>query len=228
MTVTPQLPLALRWAPEFALEHYIHSDSAQAKLIDGFMHARTPRALLLTGAAGVGKSYLLRAMQAERRDALLRADPGEVPAELAVSSLVLNDRLDAALGTLELEHALFHDFNRALDQGVQWCGALRGNPHQLQFALPDLQSRLLQCTQVLLPALDQADARKGLMQATAAGLGFALPEGLLDYLETYITRDLASQLSLIKSLHHESLARKQKLSLARARHLLQNLDADHE
>src|SRR3546814_11093032 len=69
------------------------------------------------------------------------------------------DGLDAIAGRSEDELALFDFHNRARDAGIAVLYTARLTPDALPLALPDLRSRLSQCTRIALPPLDDAGRR---------------------------------------------------------------------
>ena len=82
----------------------------------------------------------------------------------------------------------------------------------------------MQATLVRLPALTDPEIRHAMLRKQAAGMGVALEEGVLNYLETHVTRDLAKLSQWLKRLNNYSLGRGRKITAAAVRELLK-LDA---
>ena len=223
-----QLPLNLRWAPEFDLSAFFFADPALPELLNSVLHSQSHQALMLVGPANSGKSYLLRALAAQRHDSHVSAHPmdprPEISGEGQNAGALFVDNLDAAVGTAAAEEWLFHDYNRAVDAHVPWFAAAHEAPANLAIKLPDLRSRLMQATLVRLPALTDPEIRHAMMRKQAAGMGVALEEGVLNYLETHVTRDLAKLSQWLKRLNHYSLSRGRKITASAVRDLLK-LDA---
>lgn len=221
-----QLPLNLRWAPEFDLSAFFFADPALPALLKSVLQRQSHQALVLVGPANSGKSYLLRALAAERAHSHVSEqpqDPRPDTSDIAGGALCV-DNLDAAAGNAAAEEWLFHDYNRAVDAGVPWLAAAREAPANLPITLPDLRSRLMQATLVRLPALTDPEIRHAMLRKQAAGMGVALEEGVLNYLETHVTRDLAKLSQWLKRLNNYSLSRGRKITAAAVRELLK-LDA---
>ena len=221
-----QLPLNLRWAPEFDLSAFFFADPALPALLKSVLQSQSHQALVLVGPANSGKSYLLRALAAERAHSHVSEqpqDPRPDTSDIAGGALCV-DNLDAAAGNAAAEEWLFHDYNRAVDAGVPWLAAAREAPANLPITLPDLRSRLMQATLVRLPALTDPEIRHAMLRKQAAGMGVALEEGVLNYLETHVTRDLAKLSQWLKRLNNYSLSRGRKITAAAVRELLK-LDA---
>lgn len=221
-----QLPLNLRWAPEFDLSAFFFADPALPALLKSVLQSQSHQALVLVGPANSGKSYLMRALAAERAHSHVSEqpqDPRPDTSDIAGGALCV-DNLDAAAGNAAAEEWLFHDYNRAVDAGVPWLAAAREAPANLPITLPDLRSRLMQATLVRLPALTDPEIRHAMLRKQAAGMGVALEEGVLNYLETHVTRDLAKLSQWLKRLNNYSLSRGRKITAAAVRELLK-LDA---
>ena len=218
-----QLPLNLRWAPEFDLSAFFFADPALPELLNSVLHSQSHQALMLVGPANSGKSYLLRALAAQRHDSHVSAHPmdprPEISGEGQNAGALFVDNLDAAVGTGAAD-----DYNRAVDAHVPWFAAAHEAPANLAIKLPDLRSRLMQATLVRLPALTDPEIRHAMMRKQAAGMGVALEEGVLNYLETHVTRDLAKLSQWLKRLNHYSLSRGRKITASAVRDLLK-LDA---
>ena len=221
-----QLPLNLRWAPEFDLSAFFFADPALPALLKSVLQSQSHQALVMVGPANSGKSYLLRALAAERVHSHVSEQPQDArpdSTDIAGGTLCV-DNLDAAAGNAAAEEWLFHDYNRAVDAGVPWLAAAREAPANLPITLPDLRSRLMQATLVRLPALTDPEIRHAMLRKQAAGMGVALEEGVLNYLETHVTRDLAKLSQWLKRLNNYSLSRGRKITAAAVRELLK-LDA---
>jgi chromosomal replication initiation ATPase DnaA len=107
--------------------------------------------LALHGAAGVGKSHMLRATAAERGWRLLRG--GALDEALALQpapGTVLDDAEEAP------EAALFHLINRSAEAGAPLLLAARTPPARWPVRLPDLASRLRATTAVGIGAPSDA------------------------------------------------------------------------
>ncbi len=221
-----QLPLNLRWAPEYDLDAFFFADPALPELLKSVLHSSSHQALILVGPASSGKSYLLRALAAERQNSHVSEHATDARAETSFKKggAVFVDNLDAAAGNAAAEEWLFHDFNRAVDAGVPWIASAREAPANLAILLPDLRSRLMQATLIRLPALSDPEIRHAMLRKQAAGMGVALEEGVLNYLETHVTRDLAKLSQWLKRLNNYSLSRGRKITAAAVRELLK-LDA---
>ena len=213
-----QLPLPLRWAPEFDFDAFFFADQATAEFVRGLPQLRTHQAVLLLGPANSGKSYLLRALQAAIPGAELVHASAPVRSETPSAYLV--DGLEAFLGDAEREEWLFHDFNRALDQNRPWIASARSAPLHLKVSLADLRSRLSQCVQVILPSITESETRLRLLQNQAAALGTTLSADLLEYLEVHVSRDLSTLSQWITRLNDFSLARGRKITRHTVRELL--------
>jgi DnaA-homolog protein len=215
-----QLPLALRWAPEFELSAFFFADKSLPAFFQDVLDSATHRAVLLVGPENSGKSYLLRALAASAGGEVMSARALSGRQRVTGTRLFGTDDLEHALGDAPSEEWLFHDYNRALDAGGLWLAAARNAPPHLPIQLPDLRSRLMQATLVRLPAITDQDTRHALLRQQAAGLGVDLEDGVLSYLETHVTRNLAQLSQWLKRLNEYSLSRGRKITAHGVRELM--------
>ena len=225
--MTAQLPLALRWPPDQRLEGFVGNPLALAQ-VRALAAGEAGEPLLLVGAPGTGKTHLLIAACAHAeplgrrvRFVPLAAMAGRLAEGLAGidADLVCLDGLEAVAGVRADEVALFHLHNRVRDAGGALLYAARAAPAELQLALPDLASRLGQCTRVQLAALDDAGRREALVQR-AARRGLELDDAVLDYLFRRTGRDFATLGALLDRLDRESLAAQRRITVPFIRSLL--------
>ncbi len=219
MSPTPQLPLALRPPPDQRFETFIGSSDVVAWL-QGLPQA--PAHGLLTGPHGSGKTHLALAtvqeaalhglavqyvplMQLRRR-----ASVGLLGLERL--ALVVLDDLDVLCGERDDEVALFDFHNRASDAGVAVLYTASKAAAALPIDLPDLRSRLAQCTQLLLPRADDA-LRRAILQSKAQTRGLVLEDAAIDFLLRHSERDTAALAGLLARLDRASLAEQRRLTV---------------
>jgi len=217
----PQLPLNLRAAPDQRLDAF-HGAPAVVAAVAAAARGQQPDWLYLQGPVGAGKTHLLlaacaEAAQADRRALYLPlpAVAGQLAGALAgqeSAALACLDGLEAIAGRREDEEALFHFHNRLRAAGGIALYAARSAPAALGLTLPDLVTRLGQCTRMTLESLDE-DGRRDVLRARAARRGLVLDDAALDYLLRRVDRDLASLTALLDRLDRASLAAQRRLTI---------------
>ena len=224
-----QLPLALRYPPDQRLDTFVGAAAVRAQVQ---ALATVPGAgwLYLAGPAGAGKTHLALAAcaaadAAGRRAAYLplaaaRGRLGEALQALDGSDVVALDGLAAVAGGREDEVALFDFHNRARAAGAAVLYTATASPDALALGLPDLRSRLAQCTRLLLPVLDDAGRREVLL-ARAHRRGLVLDEAALDWLLRRVGRDLAGLTALLDRLDRASLAAQRRITVPFLRQVLE-------
>lgn len=222
-----QLPLALRWPPDQRLDSHV-GDPLAREQVRRVAAGEDTAPLLLVGPAGSGKSHLLLGACALAEAAGRRVRYLPLPAlagrfadaaDGCTGDLVCLDGLDAIAGVRTDEIALFHLHNRLRDAGAALLYAARATPAELGLSLPDLASRLGQCTRVNLVALDDAGRREALVQR-AARRGLELEDAVLDYLFRRVGRDFATLGALLDRIDRESLAAQRRITVPFLRALL--------
>lgn len=228
--IVPQLPLALRYTPEQRFESFIAAPEGavpQLRLL-----ASLPQAdwLYLTGAAGSGKTHLCIAVcaaaeQAGRRAAYVplgaaRGRAGEALDALETHDVIAVDGLDAIAGDANDELALFdfHNRARAASQNVVYTANLA--PDALPITLPDLRSRLSQCTRITLHSLDD-EGRRSLLRDRAQRRGLIVEDAAFDWMLTHVARDSATLIALLESLDRESLAAQRRITVPFLRRIVE-------
>ncbi|WP_232227572.1 DnaA regulatory inactivator Hda [Aerolutibacter daejeonensis] len=224
----PQLPLALRYPPDQRLDTYVTLEPGVVGLVQA---AATVGGdwLYLAGPAGVGKTHLLLAACAAaegagRRAAYLPlvAAAGRLREALQAlegNDLLALDGLERIAGNRDDEVALFDAHNRARAAGITVLYAARGNPGELGLVLPDLRSRLQQCTRLVLAPLDD-DGRREVLRQRAQRRGLVLDEAALEWLLKRVDRDLAALTGVLDQLDRASLAAKRRLTVPFLRQVL--------
>jgi DnaA family protein len=219
----PQLPLALRYPPDQRFGTFLGTPLAVELL-------SAPRDwVFVSGPAGSGKTHLMLAASAHASEAGGRAAylplahaRGHLRDLLAMqenSDLVALDGLDAIAGEREDEVALFDFHNRARAAGATVLYAARQAPANLGLVVPDLRSRLSQCTQLPLAPLDEA-GRRELLRRRAEARGLHLDDAVLDYLFRRVGRDLASLAALLDQLDRASLSAQRRITVPFLRGLI--------
>lgn len=222
------MPLALRYPPDQRLDTYVTPEAGLVGLVQGAATAGGDW-LYLAGPAGVGKTHLLlgacaAAEGAGRRAAYLPlvAAAGRLREALQAlegNDLLALDGLERIAGSREDEVALFDAHNRARAAGTTVLYAARGNPDELGLVLPDLRSRLQQCTRIVLAPLDD-DGRRDVLRQRAQRRGLVLDEAALDWLLKRVDRDLAALTGVLDRLDQASLAAKRRLTVPFLRQVL--------
>lgn len=225
----PQLPLSLRLPADQRFEAFHDPEAVALPLLRAVAAGAAQDWVYLDGPAGSGKTHLLLASCAEA-DALgrkavylpLAAVGGRLDEALVAqeaADLVALDGVDAVCGRPDAELALFDFHNRARATGAHVLYAARGAPVALPLGLPDLRSRLAQCTRISLGPLDDED-RRAVLRLRARARGLQLDDALLDWLLNHLGRDMASLGGVLDRLDRESLAARRRPTLAFLKQLL--------
>lgn len=225
----PQLPLALATPPEQRLQRYLQAPPGLLEQLQALAEGTAVDPLYLHGAHATGKTHLLVACCAHaeahsRHPAYLslagvRGRVREAVDGLEGADLLALDDLDAVAGNREDEVALFDLHNRLRDAGRGLLYAAPLAPDALPLALPDLRSRLAQCTRWTLPVLDDA-GRAQLLRERAAARGLDFDAAALDWMLRRCSRDLGSLATLFEQLDRASLAAQRRLTVPFLRQVL--------
>lgn len=181
--------------------------------------------VLLWGAAGVGKTHLLRAATrlAEARGAAAAyvAEPGALlaqdPEKLAARAIVAIDGVD--LATPEAQARMFRLYNGLKENGGHVVLASRLPPAGLTMR-DDLRTRLGWGLVFEIAPLADAD-KPAALAAYATQRGFRLADDVIDYLLAHGRRDMPTLLSTLAALDRHSLATKRAITIPLLRDWLQ-------
>lgn len=224
-----QLPLALRYPPDQRLETFVGASAGVLEQMRALAGGRNDDWLYLAGPGGVGKTHLLLATCAAaetsgRRAAYLplAAARGRLHAALDAlegHDLLALDGLEAVAGNHDDEIALFDAHNRARAVGSRIVYAARAIPGALDIGLPDLRSRLSQCSRINLQPLDD-DGRREVLRQRAQRRGLVMEDAALEWLLKRVERDLAGLTGLLDRLDHASLAAQRRITVPFLRQVL--------
>ncbi|HMD58245.1 MAG TPA: DnaA regulatory inactivator Hda [Steroidobacteraceae bacterium] len=223
-----QLPLAVRLRDRAVFGSFLAGPNAHtvAQLRNIVAGPRT--VCWLYGPRGSGKTHLLQAVCAqvpEHAEAvylplaqLAGLDPEVLQGLQRVSCLCLDD-LAAVLGRLPWELALFNLYRDAEERGASLIVAEESLPQRLNFALPDLASRLRAAVLLPLLSLDEAAQREAL-RLRAQLRGLELPEETALYLQRRFRRDMPTLYGLLDALDEAALLAQRRLTVPFIRDVL--------
>lgn len=227
--LTPQLPLAWRAPPDARLDTFVHAPAGAVAAIGSLASVTSRDWMYVAGPSGTGKTHLLLGACAHadangRRAMYLplahaRGRVREALDAIDGDVLVALDDLDAIAGVREDEVALFEAHNRLRTAGARVLYAASVAPDALALTLPDLRSRLSQCTRIALGPLDDA-GRRDVLLSRAQRRGLVLEPAALDWLLRRVGRDLAGLTLLLDRLDRASLAAQRKVTVPFLRQVL--------
>ena len=223
-----QLPLGVRLADRAVFESFLPARNAEV-----LEHARRaacgePGVSWFCGPAGAGKTHLLQAICAAagsaRRTAYVPLDElaqlgVEVLAGLPQLDCLAIDDLDAVLGHIEWERALFTLVREVTESGATLVLAADRPPALLRWALADLGSRCAAAAVLQLRALDETEQQEAL-RLRARLRGLELPEDTSRWLQRRFPRDMGQLYALLDTLDEAALAAQRRLTVPFIREVL--------
>jgi DnaA family protein len=224
-----QLPLAWRYPPDQRLATFIAAPNGLLAQLQALAGAGGDW-LYLQGADGTGKTHLALATcaAAEAAGRLAAYVPlatarGRLRAALDAldgNDLAALDGLESIAGVDEDERALFDFHNRARAAGMTIVYAAQVAPDALPLRLPDLHSRLSQCTRITLRGLDD-EGRRAVLRDRANRRGLELDAAALDWLLLRVDRNVGELAGLLDRLDRESLAAQRRITVPFLRQVLE-------
>jgi chromosomal replication initiator protein len=188
--------------------------------------------LYLSGARGLGKTHLLmsignhlaetgsatKVLYVHCRDlieSLNRGDsglPGNLGTPDSEVNFLLLDDIDRITAHPAAQEALYRAYNQTLEQGGKMVFAGRTPANQLEQTESFLTSRFKWgMTAELLPMDDEATAQ--LIQKLAEDSSLDIPDKIITYLLSRISRDFQSVKNAVTRINEESLRLKHKVTL---------------
>jgi len=211
-----QLLLDVLPAPAPSLNNYIAGPNGEALAA---VRALAPgRALYIWGAAGCGRSHLLRAHMLRR---LAEADSkSPMPKFVAVDDVHrMDDSRQAAL------FALYNRWRESAATGRAFALALAGDRAPLSMPLrEDLRTRLGWDLVFRLDPLSDAD-KLAALSAKAAERGMQLAPEIINWMLTHHERDIRKLTALLDALDRYSLATGRPITLPLLRAMLADPDS---
>lgn len=227
MLFSPQIPLQLHPPRPDRFEDFVPGPNRAAVEALRELGAQPGGSLFLYGPPSSGKTHLLNALCVETREragvawyiGLERLSPDASAGLSGLQGLVCFDGLHAVAGERHWEEALFHCFNEVRAGGGQVVASSSVPLSGLEFALPDLASRMAWGVRLRLEPLGEAE-RLEVLRARAHSLDLDLPEEVRSFLLRRISRDLGSLLDALEKLHRAALADKRRITVPLARQVL--------
>lgn len=184
-----QLPLPIDVEKHYALNNFIVADSNEF----AFKRIAEPEnwpvtGVLLYGELGCGKTHLLECWKRKNPTAL-------------------------CLDTIEdwQQTALFHAYNKAIQQQQRMLFTSRLSVGQLPFQLPDLKSRLSAMTAIKIQSPDD-DLLIKFMQQQFKERQLSVNEPVINYLITQIPRNFKTAIDIVEQLDEASLKQKSAIN----------------
>jgi DnaA family protein len=224
-----QLPLGVRLPDRAVFASFLPARNEQAvEHLRQAAAARLAGTTWLCGPHGAGKTHLLQAVCAQASTTMTA---GYVPlqelARLGVEVLdglrqldcLCLDDVDAVVGQMDWERTLFGVFREIEDSGGRLIVTAQTPPALLQWALPDLGSRLAASAVFQLRVLDELEQQAAL-QLRARLRGFELPEETSRWLQRRYPRDMRKLYELLDTLDDASLVAQRRLTVPFIREVL--------
>lgn len=196
--------------------------------IIGFLHdwlgnASHEKSILLWGEAATGKTMLLSALchLADERNLSsclipLRTLIGNLDPhlfdDLESLDLICIDDIDTVAGSVSLEEAIFHLYNRCLITSKQLILTSQVPVNKIAFQLPDWASRTKGCLALQLKTLSDPD-KLILMKNWGKSRSWDISDDILQYLLNHYTRDTHSLVKALEQLDQLSLSMHQRITI---------------
>lgn len=226
---TKQLALKVDLKDDATLSSYWPGDNKE--VIDTLLHHQRPTSELfvyLWGQPGVGKTHLIQGAchqaTSQNKEAVYfplksmryRAD---IFMGLEQLSLVCLDDIEAIVGDLKWEEAIFHLYNRLRANGTPLLISAQNPPHQLKVNLADLSSRLAWgLTYHIKPLCDEQKLQALTLRAMNRGL--ELPRDVGRFLLARCERNMGELYSILDQLDRASLIAQRRLTIPFVKHVL--------
>lgn len=217
-----QLPLALPSPLTQRFESYLYPPQGAIEHLSTLARGQARDCIFLVGPPSSGKTHLAIATctLAQQQGRLAAYIPlqatlgrlGEALHGLDHYNLIVLDGLDALVGVESDEFDLFAFHNRVRSWHIPVLYTGVHAPAHLALHLPDLRSRLGQCTQIFLNELSD-EGRAAVLLARAQQRGLHLESTAIDWLLAHSVRDLSVLLEMLDHLDRASLAAKRRITL---------------
>lgn len=224
-----QLPLGVRLPDRAVFASFLaaRNDEAVAHLRE-IANGTLAGTTWVCGPHGAGKTHLLQAVCAQA-SACMRAgfvplrELGRLGVEVLEGMRQLDclclDDLDEVVGRLEWERTLFGVYREIEDGGGRLIVSAQTPPALLQWALPDLGSRLSASAVFQLRVLDEPEQQAAL-QLRARLRGFELPEETVRFLQRRFPRDMHKLYELLDTLDEAALVAQRRITVPFIRDVL--------
>lgn len=227
MLVSPQIPLPLQPPRSDRFEGFVAGPNQAVVDALRSLDSKSGDSLFLLGPSASGKTHLLNALCVERQEqgqsawyiGLENLEKQAAAGLQGLQGTVCVDGLHAIVGDVEWEEALFHCFNEVRAGGGQVVVSSKLALSALEFALPDLASRMAWGIRCTLKPLNEAE-RLEVLQVHARQLELELPEEVEQFLMRRINRDLGSLVGVLGKLQERALAEKRRVTVPLARQVL--------
>lgn len=218
-----QLTLAIDLPDSTDFSNYIWGENAHIlSALEHYISSSEDPILYLWGEEGVGLTHLLMgcchfAGTLRRHAAYISLSTiqhygPEILDGIENVALVCIDDVETIAGNSLLERALFHCYNRVIEQQGHFIVAARQSPSQLGILLPDLKSRLAAGSVYQVKPLNDENKMLALM-SRAKSRGFELSEEVVKYLLSHCERDTKKLFSLLTKFEQENLIHQRRLTV---------------
>ncbi|TDT75015.1 DnaA protein [Litoreibacter halocynthiae] len=174
--------------------------------------------LVLVGPTGSGKTHLAMVWAHETGARIARADALDDPVALAQGPLVIED-LHLIAGDRTAETQAFHMHNLMQEAGQPMLVTSARAPARIEFALPDLRSRMEGTSIATLEALDDA-LLMALVMKMFSDRQIALKPDLLNYILPRLPRSFDAVRGFVETMDARALAEKRPIGKGLARDVL--------
>ena len=225
-----QIPLNIRLTQSATFENFLPGENREAlSAVRDCVLGRSPRALMVCGAHGTGKSHLMQAAAHAASQAGLSVAylPLHMVDELSPQLLdgleshemVIADDVDRIAKWCVWEQAFFEFYNRLEIRGGALLLAATRRVVDTSYQLADLQSRLSAAPSYQLRALSDSDRRLAIKRRAIA-LGFELTDEVCEFLFRRSARDMHTLSDLLVRIERLSLVEKRKVTVPLVRAVL--------
>lgn len=239
--ILDQLTLNIKLEDSISLDKFIVCESNKHSLqfIENSLTGDSISNLFyIWGEEGVGKSYLMKAINKEYRKLNKKTFHLSLENSKALSHTILEDlsfmdvilieRIDCMLNDIEWENKIFSLINGALNSNLRIYISSNVVAKDLDIGLKDLTSRLSYFTGIEIPEISQREKIEAIKQS-ATRKGLKLDDSTINYILNHTSRSLTDLLRLLGDLDSYSLKKKRKINISLVSQMLrENFNNSHK